>query len=53
MDGYIFCVTHLFYGFDTLGSPLEGRRSLDCDGRLVRLQVKTNFDTTINRQQYV
>jgi hypothetical protein len=25
--------------------------SLDYDGRLVRLQVLTNFDTTINRQQ--
>jgi hypothetical protein len=25
--------------------------SLDYDGRLVRLQVQTNFDTTINHQQ--
>jgi hypothetical protein len=25
--------------------------SLDYDGRLARLQVLTNFDTTINRQQ--
>jgi hypothetical protein len=41
----------LFHGFDTLGSHLREEGSLDYDGGLVRLQVQTNFDTTINRQQ--
>jgi hypothetical protein len=30
---------------------LREEGSLDYDGVLVRLQVQTNFDTTINRQQ--
>jgi hypothetical protein len=30
---------------------LREEGSLDYDGGLVRLQVQTNFDTTINRQQ--
>jgi hypothetical protein len=41
----------LFHGFDTLGSHLREEGSLDYDGGLVRLQVQTNFDTTINHQQ--
>jgi hypothetical protein len=44
-------VTYLFHGFDTLGSHLREEGSLDYDGGLVHLQVQTNFDTTINRQQ--
>jgi hypothetical protein len=40
-----------FHGFDTLGSHLREEGSLDYDGGLVRLQVQTNLDTTINRQQ--
>jgi hypothetical protein len=43
----------LFHGFDTLGSHLREEGSLDYDGGLVRLQVETNFDTTINHQQQV
>jgi hypothetical protein len=42
----------LFHGFDTLGSHLREEGSLDYDGGLVRLQVQTNFDTTINHQQW-
>jgi hypothetical protein len=34
-----------------LGSHLKEEGSLHYDGGLVRLQVQTNFDTTINRQQ--
>jgi hypothetical protein len=34
-----------------LGSHLREEGSLDYDGGLVRLQVQTNFDTIINRQQ--
>jgi hypothetical protein len=41
----------LFHGFNTLGSHLREERSLDYDGGLVHLQVQTNFDTIINRQQ--
>jgi hypothetical protein len=41
----------LFHGFDTLGSHLREEGSLDYDGGLVRLQVQTDFDMTINRQQ--
>jgi hypothetical protein len=41
----------LFHGFDTLGSHLREEGSLDYDGGLVCLQVQTNFDTIINRQQ--
>jgi hypothetical protein len=41
----------LFHGFDTLGSHLREEVSLDYEGGLVRLQVQTNFDTSINRQQ--
>jgi hypothetical protein len=41
----------LFHRIDTLGSHLREEGSLDYDGGLVRLQVQTNFDTTINRQQ--
>jgi hypothetical protein len=41
----------LFHGFDTLGSQLREEGSLDYDGGLVRLQVQTTFDTSINRQQ--
>jgi hypothetical protein len=41
----------LFHGFDTLGSHLREEGSLDYDEGLVRLQVQTNFDTIINRQQ--
>jgi hypothetical protein len=41
----------LFNGSDTLGSHLREEGSLDYDGGLVHLQVQTNFDTTINRQQ--
>jgi hypothetical protein len=40
----------LFHRFDTLGSHLREKWSLDYDGGLVRLQVQTKFDTTINRQ---
>jgi hypothetical protein len=47
---WILCYT-LFHGFDTLGSHLREEGSLDYDGGLVHLQVQTNFDTTINRQQ--
>jgi hypothetical protein len=56
-DQSVFCLLDwilrytLFHGFDTLGSHLREEGSLDNDGGLVRLQVKTNFDTTINRQQ--
>jgi hypothetical protein len=39
----------LFHGVDTLGSHLREEGSNDYDGGLVRLQVQTNFDTTINR----
>jgi hypothetical protein len=41
----------LFHGFDTLGSHLREEGSLDYNRKLVRLQVQTNFDTIINRQQ--
>jgi hypothetical protein len=41
----------LFHGSDTSGSHLREEGSLDYDGGLVRLQVQTNFDTIINRQQ--
>jgi hypothetical protein len=41
----------LFHEFDTLGSHLRKEGSLDYDRGLVRLQVQTNFDTIINRQQ--
>jgi hypothetical protein len=41
----------LFHGFDTLGSHLREEGSLDYDSGLVRLQVQTNFDTNIYRQQ--
>jgi hypothetical protein len=41
----------LFHGFNTLGSHLREEGSLGYDGGLVCLQVQTNFDTTINRQQ--
>jgi hypothetical protein len=41
----------LFHGFGTLGSHLREEGSHDYDGGLVHLQVQTNFDTTINRQQ--
>jgi hypothetical protein len=41
----------LFHGFDMLGSHLRQEGSIDYDGGLVRLQVQTNFDTTIKRQQ--
>jgi hypothetical protein len=34
-----------------LGFKLKGEGSLDYDGGLVCLQVQTNFDTIINRQQ--
>jgi hypothetical protein len=34
-----------------LGSHLREEGSLGYDGGLVCLQVQTNFDTTINRQQ--
>jgi hypothetical protein len=34
-----------------LGSHLREEGSLDYDRGLVRLQVQTNFDTTINHQQ--
>jgi hypothetical protein len=34
-----------------LGSHLREEGSLDYDGGLVRLQVQTNFDTNIYRQQ--
>jgi hypothetical protein len=34
-----------------LGSHLREEGSLDYDGELVRLQVQTNFDTNIYRQQ--
>jgi hypothetical protein len=47
---WILCYT-LFHGFDTLGSHLREEGSLEYDRGLVRLQVQTNFDTTINRQQ--
>jgi hypothetical protein len=47
---WILCYT-LFHGFDTLGSHLRKEGSFDYDGGLVRLQVQTNFDTIINRQQ--
>jgi hypothetical protein len=56
-DQSIFCLLDwilrytLFYGFDTLGSHLREEGSLDYDGGLVHLQVQTNFDMTINRQQ--
>jgi hypothetical protein len=46
---WILCYT-LFHEFDTLGSHLRKEGSLDYDGGLVRLQVQTNFDVTINRQ---
>jgi hypothetical protein len=41
----------LFHRFDTLDSYLREEGSLDYDRGLVGLQVQTNFDTTINRQQ--
>jgi hypothetical protein len=41
----------LFHGFDTLGSHLREEGTLDYVGGLVRLQVQTNFDTTINYHQ--
>jgi hypothetical protein len=41
----------LFHGFDTLGSHLREEGSIDYDGGLVRMQVQTNFDMIINRQQ--
>jgi hypothetical protein len=41
----------LFHRFDTLGSHLREEGSLGYDGGLVRLQVQTNFDTNIYRQQ--
>jgi hypothetical protein len=41
----------LFHGFGTLRSHLREEGSLGYDGGLVRLQVQTNFYTTINRQQ--
>jgi hypothetical protein len=41
----------LFRGFDTLGSHLREEGSLDYDGGFVRLQIQTNFDMHINRQQ--
>jgi hypothetical protein len=41
----------LFHRFDTLGSHLREEGSLDYEGGLVRLQVQTNFDRTINHQQ--
>jgi hypothetical protein len=41
----------LFHRFDTLGSHLREEWSLDYDGELVRFQVQTNFDTTINCQR--
>jgi hypothetical protein len=41
----------LFHRLDTLSSYLTEEGSLDYDGGLVRLQVQTNFDATINRQQ--
>jgi hypothetical protein len=44
-------MTHLFHGFDILGSALEGNLSLDYDRRLVRLQVYLNFNTNIHHQQ--
>jgi hypothetical protein len=34
-----------------LGSQLREERSLDYDGGLVHLQVQTNFDTNVYRQQ--
>jgi hypothetical protein len=34
-----------------MGSHLREEGPLDYNGGLVRLQVKTNFDTTINCQQ--
>jgi hypothetical protein len=40
----------LFHGFDTLGSHLREEGTIYYDGGLVRLQVQTNFDTTIDRQ---
>jgi hypothetical protein len=47
---WILCYT-LFHGFDALGSHLREEGSVGYDGGLVRLQVQTNFDTTINHQQ--
>jgi hypothetical protein len=41
----------LFHGFDTLGSHLREEGSLDYDRGLVCLQVQTEFDTNIYRQQ--
>jgi hypothetical protein len=41
----------LFHECDTLGSHLREEGSLDYNKGLVCLQVQTNFDTTINRQQ--
>jgi hypothetical protein len=38
----------LFHGFDTLGSHLREKGSLDYDGGLVRLQVQTKFYTHIH-----
>jgi hypothetical protein len=34
-----------------MGSHLREEGSLDYDGGHVRMQVQTNFDTIINRQQ--
>jgi hypothetical protein len=47
---WILCYI-LFHGFDTLGSHLREEGSLDYNGGVVRLQIQTNFDKTINRQQ--
>jgi hypothetical protein len=45
------CITHLFHGFDTLGSSLEGRRVPDYDGGFVHLQVHLKINTNIYHQQ--
>jgi hypothetical protein len=55
-DQSVFClldwILHytLFHGFGTLRSHLREEGFLDYNVRLVRLQVQTNFDMTINRQ---
>jgi hypothetical protein len=41
----------LFHGVDTFGSHFREEGSLDYDEGFVRLQIQTNVDTTINRQQ--
>jgi hypothetical protein len=43
--------SHLFHGFDTLGSHLREDGSLDYDGGFVRLQVHLNFNIDIHQQQ--